>query len=86
MVISVYYMTHVGGSRPRTPGVEARKSKKIEKIIKNCQFYGCHGNKICFFQKISFDHDRASPYGHFGVLHDLLYPSNNVWDFKNLQK
>ena len=34
-IILVYYMTHVGGSRPRTPGLGARKSSKISKIVQN---------------------------------------------------
>ena len=44
-VILMYYMTHVGGSRPRTPGLRARKYSKIGQIV---QFYGCHGNKNAF--------------------------------------
>ena len=38
------------------------------------------------FQFFSFDHDRAWLYGHYDVLHALLYASNNVWELKNLQK
>ena len=79
-------MIHVGGSRPRTPGLGAWKYSKIDKIVKNGQFYGCHGNENVFFQLIFIGPDNAWLDGHFGVLHGILYSFIIPEEPKNCQK